>query len=112
MPTIAELAAQALEEKRAREAAAVEQARDDLVAAVRAVVGGRLSPLDAAALSVEHVDLGARMVVLGDGHVCLTGRESGRVDLVTGAGAEWTLVAGPLASLAHLGEVLAERAAG
>lgn len=105
MPTIAELAAEALAAKKAAEAAATEERRDHLVAAARARVGAVLAPLDPASLVVEDVDLVNRLVVLTDGEVCLAAYDGGEVYVVVDDDG-WTVTSMPLRSLAHLGEVL------
>lgn len=106
MPTIAELAAAALAEKQAAEAALAEQMRDALVDVVRATVSQTLAPLDAGELEVVHVDLDADLVVLTDGTVCLAGYDAGDIYLVRNQQG-WARRSGRITSLADLGAALA-----
>ncbi len=108
MSTIAEAAAAALEEARARAAELEQQMRDTLVGIVCQTIATRLAPLDATTLTVVHVDLDDWLAVLTDGAVYLAGTDDGRVLLVEDHDG-WTPTSEDLRSLAHLGEVLSRR---
>ncbi len=102
MPTLAELAAQAVEEKWAATHA-------EATAAVKAVLGG--VNLGDVSMTKRHEDRAVPLVVWSDGTVALAARREGatwRVYLVSGSGSEWTGPQSPaLTSLADLGEALA-----
>lgn len=105
MPTIAELAAEALAADQAAAAELAEQWRDGLIEVARTTIGQRLAPLDPADLDVVHVDMDADLVVLTDGEVCLAVYDGGGLYLAADDDG-WTRKAGPVTSLAHLGELL------
>jgi len=111
MPTIAEAAAAALAAAQAAEAARLEEQRTIQATAARARVSTVLAPLDGGTLDTACVDLAGGLTVLTDGDVCIGHTRDQRLFLVRDD-AGWTRLAGPLGSLADLGQALAARGAG
>lgn len=107
MSSIAELAAAALAADLAAKAAAATQATADLVAAARTTIGTTLTPLNPSSLTVAHTDTASGVVVLTDGTVCLSVKPTTSDICLVRNQDGWTRVAGPLHSLAELGQALA-----
>lgn len=100
-----QLAAEAALEAKRQALAAAEQAERDLLLSM---VNGHLDAvgIDPELLTVVHVDQDEELVVVSDGTVPVAVRSDGRMSLVSGAGADWTQVAGPFTDLADLGAAL------
>lgn len=109
MTNLAEAAAKALADKQRRDAELAEQLRTVMVDRARERAAVLLAdPQLAAALQVQHTDLQAFLVVLGDDTVSLAFTDDGDVHLAEQAGGLWTERSGPLADLAELGAALEE----
>lgn len=90
-------------------ATAMEAEKTALAATCRTALGTWSgSVIDPALLTVSHVDVLARMVVLTDtaGVSLAVYADDSKVWLVDGSGTTWTRKTGPLASLAALGVAL------